>query len=1043
MKSSNIFASQQAANTFWLIVTWFFFSLVINLTLGVFVTKDLKKVPCDVDINATTNTVVFNCMRRGLKEIPDGIYRNVTWLSLAENRMRNLSVGSFRHLHNLTHLDLNRINGDQHLRLAEGVFKNLTVLQHLNLSGAGLHEVPRQLPAGLQHIDLNKNKIISLTKNSFSAINDVTTIFLSRNCYSGNECNQTFRAKGTTFSNLTHLETLVLSYNNISQVPRGLPVSLKELDLAANRIEKIYEDDFSNLVNLKFLRIQGNCPRCQNAPYPCVPCKLGSIDIDPLAFNSLSRLQVLQLAGNSLRTINSSWFENLSNLTDLFLSYNFLWEAIADGSFLMNLHHLKKLDLSYNYDLGVYPENLSLSQHFSTLVSLHTLHIEGYVFQEIKEHTFRPLQNLTNLSILNLGVNFIVHSDSHAFSHLPKLNLLYLSENRLYPVPVNNKSASNAVVSPYVPVTANYIEESEFVYKLSHRLIKPECFNTGRVLDLSRNNLFFISPKQFEGFGDILCLNLSRNGFSAAPNGTEFALLPNLTYLDMSYNKVDPAYDFAFSELKHLEVLDLGYNNHYFTVAGVTHNLIFLENLPALRVLNLSGNAIFTLTTKHMNSTSLKELQFQHNDLNRMWTKDDASYHKLFTYLVNLTNLDISYNNIKKVPSEVFRSLPPYLKRLHISHNSITNFQWSNLSYLQNLEVLDMSYNELSTVSSNLSANTKTLSVLDLSHNRISKLSEGFIHGAKSLRLLNLSKNKLSILSGKTFPSGPETCLKTLVLQGNPFHCTCDLLEFILWIESSDVNIPRLATSVTCHMPEERKGHAVILFDINECVNDSEAFLFYFLSTLFILLTSCTATTMHLFYWDASYVLFFIKAKLRGYHPLKSSDSIYDAFVSYDTKNPLVSDWVLNHLRVQLEETGDKHSPICLEERDWTPGMPVLDNLTQSIFHSRKTVFVLTESYVNSGNFRMAVYLAHQRLLDENMDVIVLLLLEPVLQNSHFLRLRRRLCKNSILEWPKNPSAEPWFWQCLRNAIHVDNQAMYNKMYARYFSDKATGKKRY
>ncbi|XP_062390599.1 toll-like receptor 7 isoform X2 [Sardina pilchardus] len=84
----------------------------------------------------------------------------------------------------------------------------------------------------------------------------------------------------------------------------------------------------------------------------------------------------------------------------------------------------------------------------------------------------------------------------------------------------------------------------------------------------------------------------------------------------------------------------------------------------------------------------------------------------------------------------------------------------------------------------------------------------------------------------------------------------------------------------------------------------------------------------------------------------------------------------------------------------------------------------------------MAVYLAHQRLLDDNVDVIVLLLLEPVLQNSHFLRLRRRLGDRSVLEWPKTPCAEPWFWQCLRNAIHVDNQVMYNKVYARYFCDK-------
>lgn len=84
----------------------------------------------------------------------------------------------------------------------------------------------------------------------------------------------------------------------------------------------------------------------------------------------------------------------------------------------------------------------------------------------------------------------------------------------------------------------------------------------------------------------------------------------------------------------------------------------------------------------------------------------------------------------------------------------------------------------------------------------------------------------------------------------------------------------------------------------------------------------------------------------------------------------------------------------------------------------------------------MAVYLAHQRLLDENMDVIVLVLLEPVLQHSHFLRLRRRLCGKSVLEWTRTAAAEPWFWQCLRNAVSLDNQVMYNQMYSRYFTNK-------
>ncbi|KAF1382619.1 hypothetical protein PFLUV_G00145660 [Perca fluviatilis] len=179
-----------------------------------------------------------------------------------------------------------------------------------------------------------------------------------------------------------------------------------------------------------------------------------------------------------------------------------------------------------------------------------------------------------------------------------------------------------------------------------------------------------------------------------------------------------------------------------------------------------------------------------------------------------------------------------------------------------------------------------------------------------------------------------------------------------------------------------------------------------------------------------------MKAKLKGYISMNSLAGVYDVFVTYDTTDPHVSEWVMRNLRVKLEEEGEKHLPLCLEERDWLPGVPLVDNLAQSIRYSRKTLFVLTEGYVKTGVFKMAMYLAHQRLLDENVDVIVLLMLEPVLQHSHFLRLRRRLCEKSVVEWPRTAAAQPWFWQNLRNVVRVDNQVMYNKTYSKYFTSK-------
>lgn len=997
-----------------------------------------SKFPCDVTVN--TSYVLCDCKGRQLPKVPHGIPSIATQLNLSQNLIQNITVDSFSKLSNLSLLDLSGANKKKAVNIDANAFQNLTKLYHLKLTGNHLNEIPRNIPPSVKILELNQNQIVLLDNRNLAGIANVTHLWLSKNCYTWNPCNKSVTIMEGSFKVITKLQGLDLSFNNLTQVPKGLPQSLTMLKLGSNKIQYISDADFRGLLKLKILKIQGNCPRCQNAPYPCVPCPNGSLDIHPNAFHNLTKLQVLHLGGNSLDYLNPSWFLKLEKLKELYLSFNFLLKVITEeGTFLNHLPKLEKLDLSFNFALKKYPTTVNLSQEFSNLGSLRTLHLQGLVFQNIGPDTLRPLYKLKNLTALNLGTNFIIHSDATLFSRLPHLKMIYLAENRLYPVtdkspphPSNSYSqTSDLSISSFIKP-----HPKDFAYEISHSLIKKECFNSGRVLILSSNNLFFISPKQFEGYGNIACLNLSGNGFSAALNGTEFSSLPNLTYLDLSNNKIDLAYDNAFKELKKLQVLDISHNSHYFEAYGVTNNLNFLKNLPNLRVLNMSHNSISALSTKQMYSQSLAELQFTNNNLGNLWKERDDSYSMLFTNLTNLTILDISQNRIAKIPHNVYEYLPRNLTLLRISHNSLTDFRWDQLKRFHQLQILDLSFNKLPNVTGINSNISQTLTFLDLSHNHIFYLDNAFINGPKSLTTLSLSNNKLTIVNQSIFKPGPDFRIQTLFLQKNPFECTCDSFDFILWIENSSVKIPRLTPDVTCGTPENQKGGLLINFDIKQCVNSKMAFRIYTLTTSFIITFMFVATVAHLFYWDASYLIHYTKAKLKGYKSLNSSYSVYDVFVTYDTKDPHVSEWVMRNLRVKLEEEGEKHLPLCLEERDWPPGVPLVDNLTQSIQYSRKTLFVLTKGYVNSGVFKLAMYLAHQRLLDENVDVIVLLMLEPVLQHSHFLRLRRRLCGKSVLEWPRTAAAEPWFWQNLRSVVRVDNQLIYSKTYSKYFTSK-------
>ncbi|CAI9582147.1 unnamed protein product [Staurois parvus] len=561
-----------------------------------------------------------------------------------------------------------------------------------------------------------------------------------------------------------------------------------------------------------------------------------------------------------------------------------------------------------------------------------------------------------------------------------------------------------------------------------NNLVKPLCSRYGKTLDLSLNSIFFIDPEEFHPFSDIACLNLSSNGMGQDLNGTEFRYLQNLAYLDLSFNKLDFASINAFQELKKLEVLDVSYNKHYFIVQGVTHHLKFIENLAKLAVLNLSWNEISTLTEPQVYSSSLKELRFAGNRLDVLWKKDDHRYTGLFHNFTNLSILDISYNRLITIPDEALCQLPENLTELYLHHNELVFFGWKNLTCFKNLKILDLSHNKITMIIAHLRNYTMSLETLIINHNYIQTLTDAFLIGLHSLTDLDLSYNHIQNINKSIFLSGNQNYLKVLRLKGNPFECTCEIVDFINWINSNNVNIPRLATDVTCATPDKWKKHGIISFDIHTCNMDFTELLLFLVSFVLIVPLTVLPIMSNLFYWDIWYIYHWCMARLM-YSKVPSSETIYDAFITYDEKDLAVSDWVINDLCDQLENRGGKHILLCLEERDWEPGKAIVDNIAESINQSKKTLFVLTKNYVKSGKFRTAFYLAMQKLMDENRDVIIIILLQPVLQHSQYLRLRKKICKSSILEWPTNPHAESLFWQKIKNVLLTENISRYNNLY--------------
>ncbi|XP_068919077.1 toll-like receptor 8 [Petaurus breviceps papuanus] len=1008
--------------------------------------------PCSIRKNSS---VIADCRRCRLRDVPKGLQQNVTEIDLSFNFIMNITSESFAGLINLTKINLNS-NADSQmenrnvdankrgLKITDGSFFNLTNLKELQLEDNRLQKMPVYLPPSLTTLSLVLNNIGYITKKSTSGLTQLKNLYLGWNCFYGNECKKNVFIDDGAFEELAKLTVLSLSFNNLSSVPTKLPPSLNELYLSNNNIKNIHQDDFKGLENLTVLDLSGNCPRCFNTPYPCKPCENGdSIHIHDDAFQNLTQLTHLNLSSTSLRSIPASWFRNMTNLKVLLLEFNYLVKEIATGDFLTKLPNLEILDLSYNYLKNYYPRYINISNNFSKLVFLKTIHLKGYVFQELRKEDFQPLTKLPNLQIINLGVNFINHIDFTLFEEFTNLSVIYLSENRISPQVTNSLGKNsnslsfyNHVLQPHSigtdnePLVHYMINPHKNFYHHTYPLMKRECTSYGKALDLSLNSIFFVNHNLFEGLHDIICLNLSSNGNAQVLNGSEFSSINHTKYLDLSNNRLDFDDDGAFQELQELEVLDLSHNEHYFRIAGVTHRLGFIQNLTQLKVLNLSQNGIFTLTENQLISKSLKELVFKGNRLDILWKKEDKSYIAIFKNLYNLIRLDLSFNGLHEIPTEAFLNLPSSLEELKLNNNYLHFFNWTLLQYFHSLRLLDLQFNSLHTISldiSNFSVHT-----LLLSKNKISYLPNELLSNAKGLYQLDLSYNHIKMIKKSTFQIKTSNHLKILNLEGNPFDCTCEIRDFRKWMdENLNVTIPRLV-DVTCFTPRDQRGKSIMELELTTCVSDLVAAIFFSFSFIITSTTMVMATFHHFFYWDIWYIYHLCSAKIKGYKSISTSQTFYDAFIAYDTKDICVTDWVINELRFQLEENEEKKVLLCLEERDWDPGIAVIDNLMQSINQSKKTIFVLTKKYAKNWNFKTAFYLALQRLMDDNMDVIIFILLEPVLQHSQYLRLRRRICKSSVLKWPDNPKAEDLFWQSLKNVVLTDNDSRYNNLYVKF-----------
>ncbi|XP_053480711.1 toll-like receptor 9 [Ictalurus furcatus] len=1030
-------------------------------------TMNPKFYPCDNNTNSDGN-IHLDCKRRDLMSIPKFMSFSIISLNLDENRIHQVKRHDFSDIPNLQSLSLmwNCLPGRlKALKLPScqvfidpEAFVNLKNLTFLQLAGNSLKTIPL-LPQHLEVLGLEFNNIFRIEQPLGTPF--LKQLLLAKNCYYANPCNESFFIDQMVFQDLPELQNLTLGFNNMSSVPKQLPSSLESLDLTENRITEIWESSFTNLTKLSFLNLQWNCQRCDHAAQPCFPCpNNSSLGLhDNAFFDQRDSLVILSLRGNSIYSISKNLFAQLKKLKTLDLSENLLAYSIRNGTFYEELQGVVSLNLLYNYQpLKTFSE-LILSPSISRMKSLRNLHLSGLFFHQLSNNSLRPLFNLTQLEYLDLRMNFISSCNVTAFNQLRSLKMVVLSQNMLTINPYYTASSNNAMTLDRYQrddhlklqdmptfeskLQMNYLHCTDKECPKSYSMLNfQKCFCYRKLFfDLSQNNIPWLNASTFKGMEKTMCLDLSYNYMSQTLNGQQFYPLTKLVYLNMAHNRIDLYFNEAFQELRRtLKALDLSNNEFHFQMRGIGHRFTFIKNLTSLEVLSLANNNIGMRISNTLYSTSLKCLLFSGNRLDIMWDTSGDQYIRFFQGLTNLTYLDISDNKLRSCSPEAIVNLPPSIRVLKMDSNLLNYFPWNNISVLSQLCYLNLSGNYLFNLPDSVIYFGIKLRSLDLSHNRLSAIPESFFSQATGLKELMLNHNQLKILEMHALPpslqKGNTICITSktsckLTLHANPFTCSCATSWFTDFLRTSPVDIPHLTTDVRCGFPESQTGVNVLSIDPRSCqeIFGSVSFLFTFLLTI-----AATAIPLlrHLYGWDLWYCFQILWAGHKGYTPLHGNNmnNQHDAFVVFDTKNKAVRDWIYNEMLINLESRGRWKFRLCLEERDWIPGVSCIENLHNAVYNSRKTVFVLTNqggcASVN-GVIKQAFILVQQRLLDEKVDVAIVVLLDPLFPKLKYLQMRKRLCRKSVLSWPKNPRAQPLFWNNLHIALASDNVRSYDK----------------
>ncbi|XP_006863071.1 PREDICTED: leucine-rich repeat-containing protein 19 [Chrysochloris asiatica] len=170
----------------------------------------------------------------------------------------------------------------------------------------------------------------------------------------------------------------------------------------------------------------------------------------------------------------------------------------------------------------------------------------------------------------------------------------------------------------------------------------------------------------------------------------------------------------------------------------------------------------------------------------------------------NVTILDLSYNQVTLNATDI-KILQMYflLTELYLVENSIFILHNNSFGNLSNLEILNICKNSIYLIHQDAFVGLNKLKQLHLCKNKIVQLDPDMFLPVKNLVLLNLQGNLMS-----SFDVPNQFHLESIILYGNPWNCSCRLLNLQNWLNTSNVRLENEEITL-CRNPDDLKSYSI------------------------------------------------------------------------------------------------------------------------------------------------------------------------------------------------------------------------------------------